>query len=84
MDINILGYELMGREQIPLAIAVFKFNVEAYPESFNVYDSLGEAYMNDDQTALAIKYYKKSLEINPDNTNATRMIEKMREGREAR
>jgi hypothetical protein len=27
-------------------VEVLKLNVEAYPDSFNVYDSLAEAYMN--------------------------------------
>ena len=46
---NSLGYRLMGKGKNKEAIEIFKLNVEAYPESWNVYDSLGEAYMNDGQ-----------------------------------
>ncbi|MHC4946818.1 MAG: S41 family peptidase [Planctomycetota bacterium] len=77
-DVNMLGYELLGRERVELAIAVFRFNVEAYPESFNVHDSLGEAYMTAGRTDEAIAAYRRSLELEPDNANATAMIERMR------
>ena len=37
------------------AIDVFTFNVGEYPETANVYDSLGEAYMMHDDKDRAIK-----------------------------
>lgn len=52
-------------------------NVEMYPESWNVYDSLGEGYMNDEQKELAIKNYEKSLELNPDNENGKAMLRRL-------
>jgi Tfp pilus assembly protein PilF len=57
---------------------VFELNVESYPNSFNVYDSLAEAYMNAGDSDHAIEFYEKSLAINPGNTNATAMIDKIR------
>jgi len=74
---NALGYRLMGQGKIKEAIEIFKLNVEAYPDSWNVYDSLGEAYMNDGQRDLAIKYYKKSLELNLQNENGKEMLRRM-------
>ena len=59
------------------ALEVFKMNVELYPCSANVYDSLGEAYMNIGDTANAIKNYKRSLELNPENTNAVEMLKRL-------
>lgn len=41
---NALGYELLGQGRLDDAIAVFELNVEAYPQSANVYDSLGDGY----------------------------------------
>lgn len=77
-DINRMGYHyLMEKKNPAMAILVFTYNIHAYPESFNVYDSLGEAYMVDSQNALAEKYYKKSLELNPKNNNAKEMLGKM-------
>ena len=52
-------------------------NAELYPNSANVYDSLGEAYMNSDDNKNAIKNYKKSLELNPNNDNAREMLKKL-------
>ncbi len=62
------------KENIDEAIEIFKMNVADYPESFNVYDSLGEAYMKSGNKELAIKNYKKSLELNPENENAKNML----------
>jgi glyoxylase-like metal-dependent hydrolase (beta-lactamase superfamily II) len=76
-DFNALGYNLMGRTMIDEAIEVFKLNVNAFPESWNVYDSLAEAYMTKGENELAVKYYKKSLEINPSNTNAKEVLKRL-------
>ncbi|NBC19410.1 MAG: tetratricopeptide repeat protein [Bacteroidetes bacterium] len=78
IEVNRFGYALMQQDQLQAAIVAFKLNVESYPNSFNVYDSLAEAYMNDGQTERAIQFYEKSLEINPGNTNAKEMLAKLR------
>lgn len=78
-QINSLGYRLLRAGKNKDAIAIFKLNVEEHPKSWNVYDSLGEAYMEDGQKELAIKFYRKSLEINPDNDNGKEMLKKLEE-----
>lgn len=72
--LNQLGYTLMNEQKYPEAIAVLKLNVELYPQSSNVYDSLGEAYMKSGNKELAIQNYKKSLELDPTNQNAVAML----------
>ncbi len=79
-DINMLGYQMVNRHQIALAIVVFTFNVAAYPESSNVYDSLAEAYMNDGQIERSIRNYEKSIKLDPKNDHARQMIAEMRAG----
>lgn len=74
---NLLGYRLLGQRKTDEAIEVFKLNIAAYPDSWNVYDSLAEAYMIKGDRELAIKYYKKSLEINPENNNAIEMLKRL-------
>ncbi|HSS22557.1 MAG TPA: tetratricopeptide repeat protein [Pyrinomonadaceae bacterium] len=69
-QMNRLGYDLMNANKTELAIEIFKLNVESYPESFNVYDSLGEAYMKLGNKELAIKNYEKTLALNPANPGA--------------
>ena len=61
------------------AIAIFKLNVELFPQSANAYDSLGEAYMKKGDKKLAIENYQKSYDLNPRNTHALDMIKKMNE-----
>lgn len=75
--INGLGYGFLRAKKLPEAIAYFKLNVELYPNSYNVYDSLGEAYLANGDKELAIANYKKSLELNPKNTNATEALKKL-------
>ena len=79
VEVNRLGYQLMGGGQLSASTEVFKLNVESYPLSWNVYDSLAEAYMNAGENDKAIQFYKKSLEINPANNNAVEMLKKIRE-----
>ncbi len=76
-EFNVLGYRLLQQEKYAEAIAIFKLNVEANPESSNAYDSLAEAYMKNGDIDLAIENYKKSLELNPNNQNARDMIEQL-------
>jgi CubicO group peptidase (beta-lactamase class C family) len=76
--LNDLGYSLLQENKLADAIAIFKLNVELYPKSSNVYDSLGEAYMKNGNKELAISNYTKSLELDPQNKNAVVMLEKLR------
>ncbi len=75
--LNNLGYGLLQQKKLPEAIALLKLNVEFYPNSWNVYDSLAEAYMTNGDKNLAIANYKKSLELNPQNANGREMLKKL-------
>lgn len=70
MEINDAGYDLMEEKDKQPAINVFRLNMQYSPNSWNVYDSMGDGYYEDKQFTLALKYYKRSLELNPDNQNA--------------
>jgi CubicO group peptidase (beta-lactamase class C family) len=75
--LNRLGYGFLREKKLPEALAYFKLNVEFYPGSSNVYDSLGEAYLANGEKELAITNYKKSLELNPKNNNAVEVLKKL-------
>ncbi len=66
-ELNRLGYSLLSRKEMGKAVDIFKNNVELYPGSPNVYDSLGEAYEAANQLEEAKKNYeiacKKANEI---------------------
>jgi predicted Zn-dependent protease len=72
-----LGYQLIGTKKFNEAIRILQLNVEAYPQSSNVYDSLGEAYMDDGDKPQAIANYEKSLQLNPKNGNAVVILQKL-------
>lgn len=62
-QVNMLGYRYLGADRVDEAIAIFKHNVAAYPDSPNVYDSLGEAYERDGQLDLARRNYARAVEL---------------------
>lgn len=70
---NQVGYVLMGQGNMADAVAAFKLNVERYPGSANVYDSLAEAYERDGKLDLARSNYEKAHQLgvktNDPNTN---------------
>ncbi len=77
-QLNNVGYQLLQAGRAHDAIEIFGLNVWAYPDAFNTYDSLGEAYMINGDIERAIANYERSLELNPDNTNAVEMLERLR------
>jgi hypothetical protein len=77
--LNLLGYQLMGAGKIPAAIEVLKVNTERYPQSWNAWDSLGEAQMKAGNMEEAIRDYRRSVELNPKNTGAVEAIARMRQ-----
>jgi CubicO group peptidase (beta-lactamase class C family) len=76
--LNDLGYQMLRLDRHDEAIAAFLLNVEAFPDEWNPYDSLGEAYMTAGDTERAIANYERSLDLNPDNANAEEMLARLR------
>jgi predicted alpha/beta superfamily hydrolase len=70
--LNQLGYLLLAEERYDEAIAAFELNINNYPGSANVYDSLGEGYEAMNKLSLAkINYekaYARGQEIGDPNT----------------
>lgn len=75
--INNSGY-IMLKKDVTFAIYLFQTNILLYPDSWNAYDSLGEAYSIIGDNEAAVKYYKKSVELNPKNVQGLKMIEKLK------
>ncbi|MEE4272215.1 MAG: alpha/beta hydrolase-fold protein [Thermoanaerobaculales bacterium] len=59
--VNLLGYRLLGQEQLDDAVEVFEYNVALYPNSANVYDSLGEALERSGKLPGAMRWYRKAV-----------------------
>jgi CubicO group peptidase (beta-lactamase class C family) len=76
---NRIGLDLLRLGKVTDAIAVLKQNVVDHPTSFNVYDSLGEAYAAAGEKQLAIENYEISLRINPGNKDGVTALKKLKE-----
>jgi CubicO group peptidase (beta-lactamase class C family) len=78
-QMNRFGLDLLRMGRVADAIEVLKQNVADYPQSFNVYDSLGEAYAVNGDRELAIRNYERSVELNPGNKGGVDALHELRE-----
>ena len=76
--LNRMGYNFIRANKISEAKEIFKINIALYPNKSSVYDSMGDAYINEKDTVKAIEYYKKSLAINPENRNSLKNLKKLK------
>jgi len=76
-QLNAVGYYLLQLGRVQDAIRIFQLNVEVFPDAWNTYDSLAEAYMKLGNKELAVRFYKKSLELNPQNDNAREKLKSL-------
>jgi hypothetical protein len=67
--INGMGYQLMEMDKLDLAGEFFKMNIDYYPKSSNVYDSLGDYYLATENKEKAKLSFEKALSIeeNPES-----------------
>ncbi len=65
VEVNQYGYQLLGQKKVDEAIAVFAKNVKDHPQSWNVHDSLAEAYALQGDKAKAIASYSKARSMAP-------------------
>ncbi|MEP6818667.1 MAG: alpha/beta hydrolase-fold protein [bacterium] len=72
--VNQIGYQYLGSGNFEEAIATFKSNVERYPNSANVYDSLGEAYEKSARLDLATPQYEKAQALGKQNNDPNAAI----------
>jgi tetratricopeptide (TPR) repeat protein len=78
--LNTQGLKFMDLKKFDEAIKVLALNTELFPNSWNTWDSLAEAYMQKGELHIATGFFKKSIELNPNNGHAKEMIEKMANG----
>ncbi len=61
--LNELGYGFMGIKLLDKSYQCLKLNIELYPQSYNVYDTMGEYYKTIGEKEKAIEMFEKSLAI---------------------
>lgn len=75
--LNLLGYKLMATGDVEGAKKAFSEYINAYPNGYNAYDSMGEYYLKNKMNDEAKEYYSEALEKYPFANNARNVILKM-------
>jgi tetratricopeptide (TPR) repeat protein len=76
VDLNDWAYRLLGKK-VKEATQIFKLTTALYPDSWNAFDSYGEALLKSGQKQEAIKMYQKSVDLNPNNKDVKRILERL-------
>lgn len=80
-EMNARGYFfLLQQKRVPEAVRLFRLNVELFPGSWNVWDSLGEGLLASGDVAGAKSAYEKSVQINPENRNGKEALARIEAG----
>ena len=83
-QLNQLGYAVLQiLKNAPLAVWVFRKNVDMYPQSANVYDSLGDGLLAAGDTTAAKAQFRKAIDVGtpksdpvvPESTRKLRALE---------
>jgi uncharacterized protein len=75
--INDLGYGFLRNKMKEKAFAFFKLNIDNNPKSGDVYDSMGDYYLDMNDKVKAAEYFRKALTLfdNPDTKNKLAKLE---------
>lgn len=80
-DMNELGLQILYAATFEghnmMALEILKLNTLFFRESFNTYDSYGEALAHLGKKREAIYMYQKSIELNPDNEGGKRALKEL-------
>jgi fermentation-respiration switch protein FrsA (DUF1100 family) len=71
-ELNGLGRDLLERGRPADAIAILRLNAEQYPNSFDVYDSLGDAFLRAGDKQAAVQSFQRSLQVYSGADNYSR------------
>jgi tetratricopeptide (TPR) repeat protein len=72
-EINTTGYQYLNAKNYDKAIETFKMNIDRHPDSWNVYDSLADAYEKSGNKELALENYGKALKMTVDQKQKDRI-----------
>ena len=80
VDVNNLGYQLLGEGKTAEALDFFRKNTKDHPQSWNVWDSLAEGLEKSGDVKRARKTYQKALAMAPEDQKKriTDMIGKLK------
>ena len=67
----------MYENKLEDARIILEANAEAYPQSSNIYDSLGDVYKTVGDTLKAIEQYRKALTIDDEAEHTRKKLEEL-------
>jgi Protein of unknown function (DUF2911) len=67
VDVNVLGYQLLGDGKTAEALEFFRKNTKDHPQSWNVWDSLAEGLQKSGDAKGARESYEKALSMAPED-----------------
>lgn len=70
-DLNSLAFYLKGLGSIDAGVLILQSAIELHPAVANLYDSLGEFYLEKGDKAKALMMYKAALKTDPAYSNST-------------
>jgi glyoxylase-like metal-dependent hydrolase (beta-lactamase superfamily II) len=76
-ELNSLGYRLLQTGKPGEAIALFRINTQENPDSWNTWDSLGEALLWAEMYLDSQKAYQRSLELNPESASGKAALKRI-------
>ena len=80
VEVNAWGYGLLRGGDTKSSVAILRLNAELHGDSWNAFDSLGEAYAQAGDATTAVACFRKSLTLNPHNTNAAAWLKRLGAG----
>ncbi|ESU19015.1 hypothetical protein FCR2A7T_24290 [Flavobacterium cauense R2A-7] len=78
--INNIGYNFLSNKEYDKAYSFFNLNIENYPSSANVYDSMGDLYIEKKDDKKAIELFKKALSLK-EQPETRKKLEKLEMGK---
>lgn len=79
-EVNSLGYNLLNSKP-DMAKAMFELNIQNYPGSANVFDSMGDFLLSQSDTLQAVEYFRKALDLG-DSQLTREKLEQLEGGEE--
>jgi thiol-disulfide isomerase/thioredoxin len=77
-ELNSCGYVLMAQASLAEAIAVFRININLFPQSANCFDSLGEVYATAGFKDKAIQAYEVAAQLDPKNESISEKLKELK------
>lgn len=77
VQLSMLGYSYLRRDEFATAVRIAELNAEAYPGSWSVYNSLGEAYLAAKDRERAIESYRRALALHPGSKSTKAALERL-------